>query len=120
MSKNSSNVSNENKQRMLFWPKLVQKWILGTEFWKSNSDSDQSFQDTMCVNFQAKTDIFDFFSPNLPKHEFCGQSFKNVSPDWESASPRYYVYQFLGKTDSFHFRSINLPKNGFRVENPES
>ena len=37
MSKNRYKVSNQNKQGMLFWPKLAQKWILSSEFRKSNS-----------------------------------------------------------------------------------
>ena len=32
MSKNSSKVSNENKQGMLFLTKLAQTWILGSGF----------------------------------------------------------------------------------------
>ena len=37
MTKNSSKVSNENKQGMLFWPRFTQNLILGLEFQKSYS-----------------------------------------------------------------------------------
>ena len=55
--------------------------------------------------------------PNLPKNEFWGQNFKNLSLDSESASLRYYVHQFSDKTDNFDFLGPNLPKNGFWGQN---
>ena len=63
--------------------------------------------------FSDKTNIFEFLSPNLPKNQFSGWNFKNLSLDSESASLSYYVHQFSGKTDSFKFLGPNLPKNGF-------
>ena len=37
--------------------------------------------------FSGKTNNFDFFDPNLPKNEFLGRNFKNLSLDSESAPP---------------------------------
>ena len=62
--------------------------------------------------FLDKTDNFEFLGPNLPKNEFWGQNFKNLSLDLESASLRYYVYPFSDKTENFGFSGLNLLKNG--------
>ena len=37
----------------------------------------------------------------MPQNRFCGRNFKNLSPESESASLRYYVHQFSDKTDNF-------------------
>ena len=63
--------------------------------------------------FSDKMDNFEFLGPNLPKNEFWGQNFKNLSLDSESASLRCYVYQFSDKTDNLEFLDSNLPKNIF-------
>ena len=115
MSKNSSKVSNENKQGMLFWPKPAQNW-----FWGQNLDSEPALPWYHECQFSDKTDNFDFFSPNFPKNELWGQNFKSLSPDSELAPPRYHVCQFSGKIDRFDFFSPNLPKNQFRVENSKN
>ena len=65
MSKNSSKVSNENKQGILLWTKLVQKWILGSEFQKSTPDSESALPR---YQFSGKTDNFEFFAPKLPRN----------------------------------------------------
>ena len=44
----------------------------------------------MC-QFSGKTEKFDFFDPNLPKNGFWGQNFEKLSPDTESAPPKYHV-----------------------------
>ena len=54
-----------------------------------------------------------FFIPNLLKNRFWGRNFENVTPDSESALPRYHVCQFSGKTDNFNFFVPYLPKNEF-------
>ena len=72
----------------------------------------------MC-QFSSKTDNFDFFGPNLPKNGLCGRNFENLSPELESAPPRYHVCQFSGKTDNFDFFGPNLPKKGFWGRNFE-
>ena len=109
MSKNSSKISNENKQEMLFRPKYAQKWILGSTLPRYHE-----------CQFSGKTDIFDFFGPDLPKNEFRGQNFENLSLDLKLAPPRYHFCQFSDKTDSFDFFGQNLPKNRFRLGNSES
>lgn len=42
---------------------------------------------------------------------FSGQNFENVTPDLESAVPRYYICQFSSKTDNFDSLGPNLPEN---------
>ena len=63
----------------------------------------------MC-QFSGKTYNFDFFGPNLPKNEFWGRNFKNLSPDSESAPPRYVMCEFSVKMYSFQFSGLNLGK----------
>ena len=46
----------------------------------------------------------------MPRNEFWGQNFKNVSLDSISAPPIYHVCQFSVKMDSFKFFSISLGK----------
>ena len=60
--------------------------------------------------FGGKSDNLDFFGPNLPKNEFWGRNFKNLSSDLESAPPRYHACQFSGKTKNFEFFGLNLGK----------
>ena len=66
--------------------------------------------------FAAKLDNFDFFGPNLPKNEYWVQNFKNLSPDSESALPRYHAYQFSVKTDNFDFLAQICPKRKLGFE----
>ena len=70
--------------------------------------------------FSDKTDNFEFLERNLPKNEFWGRNFKNLSLDLESTSLRYYEYQFSDKTDNFEFLGPNLPKSGFWDQNFKS
>ena len=63
--------------------------------------------------FSDKMNNLEFVDPNLLKHGFWGQDFKNVSLDSESASLSYYVHQFSDKTDNFKFLGPNLPNNEF-------
>ena len=62
----------------------------------------------MCASFSGKTDNFDFFGPNFPQKGFWGRNFKNLSPDLESALPRYHECQFSVKTGNFKFFSLNI------------
>ena len=86
----------------------------------------------MC-QFSPKLDNFDFFSPNLPKNDFWGWNFKNLSPDSESALLQFQIGFEIQKTNvgirisilentictnfqkwtTFEFLGPNLPKNGF-------
>ena len=61
-------------------------------------------------HFSSKMDNFDFFSPNLPKNRFWRWNFKSLSPYFDSAPPRYYVYQLSVKTNKFEFFGLNLGK----------
>ena len=60
--------------------------------------------------FSDKTENFDFFCPNLPKHGFWERTFKNLSLDSELAPPRYHVSQLSIKMDNFEFFGLNLRK----------
>ena len=74
----------------------------------------------MRTNFQEKQDNFDFFDPNLPKNEFWGGSFKNLSPNLKSALPKYHMCQFSVKTNNFDFFGPILPKKEIRIWNSEN
>ena len=50
-----------------------------------------------CVPIFRQNWHFYFLSPNLPKNEFWGRNFKNLSLDSESTPPKYHVCQFLVK-----------------------
>ena len=63
----------------------------------------------MC-QFSGETDNFNYFSSNLPKNEFWDRNFKNLSPDSESAPPRFLTWQFSVKTDNFEVFGLNLGK----------
>ena len=63
----------------------------------------------MC-QFSGKTGNFDFFRPNSPKNKFWGWNFKNLSPDSESAPPRYHLWQFSVKMKKFEIFGLNLLK----------
>ena len=90
---------------MLFRPKFAKKWILRSEFRKSNS----GLRYHVC-QFSGKTDNFNFFGPNLPKNGLWGWNFENLCPDLKLARPRYDVCQFSSKTDNFEFFGLNLGK----------
>ena len=60
--------------------------------------------------FSDKIDNFEFLRPNLPKNEFLGQNFNNLSLDLEWAPPKYRVCQFSVKMDNFKFFDLNLAK----------
>ena len=63
----------------------------------------------MC-QFSGKKDNFDFSRPKLAKNRFWGRHFKNISPDLESAPPRYRVCRFSVKAENFKFFDLNLGK----------
>ena len=60
--------------------------------------------------FSGKMSNFDFFDPNFPKNGFCGQNFKTLSADSNSALSRDHVRKFLVKMDNFEFFGLNLGK----------
>ena len=62
-------------------------------------------------------DELEVLGVNLPKNEFCGPNFKNVSLDLELAPLRYYPRQFWDNTNNFEFLGPNLPQKGFWVWN---
>ena len=53
---------------------------------------------------------FNFFDTNLLENGFWVRNFEKLSPDPESAAPRYLVCQFSGKKNNFDFLHPNLPK----------
>ena len=67
MFKSSSKVSNENKQGILFWPKLAQKWILVSEFQKSKPRSGISNSKIPCVGIFSQNGQLWIFGLNLGK-----------------------------------------------------
>ena len=65
-----------------------------------------------CVPIFRQNGELWLFRPEFALKWFWGQSFKNLSPDLESASLRYYVYQLSDKRDNVLFLGSNFPKNG--------
>ena len=108
MSKNSSKVSNKNKQEMFFWSKLDQNEFWGRNFANLTPHLESVLPKYHVCQFLCKTDSFDFFSANLPINEFWGQNFKNLSPDPESATPGYHECQFSVKMVNFEFFGPNF------------
>ena len=119
---------SQNEQLWIFRPKFVQKKFRVPNWEKRNVGIRINIVETLCVRIfsrtltflaqscdkldlsckiSGKSDNFDFFGPNLPKNEFWGRNFKNLSPDLESALQRYLVYQFSVKTDNFDFFGPN-------------
>ena len=81
--------------------KFAQEWILGSKFQKSKSGFGISILDILRTPIFRQNDKFEFLGPNLPKNEFWGQNFKNLSLDSESTPPIYQVCQFLVKMNNF-------------------
>ena len=61
----------------------------------------------MGANFQAKQTLFTFSAQICPKID---SEFQKLSPNSESAPPRYHVFKFSVKTDNFEFFGLNLGK----------
>ena len=113
MSKNSSEVLDENKQGILnifFGPNLPKNGFWGRHFEILTPDSESALPRYHMCQFSDKKDNFDFFGPNLPKNELWGQNFENLSPNSELAPPRYRVCQFSVKTVNFEFFGLILGK----------
>ena len=59
---------------------------------------------------------FDYFGPNLPKNGFWERNFENLSPDLESAPPRYHVCHFQAERTTLTFLAQICPKTDFEAE----
>ena len=88
----------------------IPKMDLGLEVEKTNVGTRISILNISVCQFSVKMGNFDFFGPNLPKNEFWSRNFKNLSPDSESAPPRYHECQFSVKMDDFELFDLNLGK----------
>ena len=51
--------------------------------------------------FSDKTNNFESLDPNLPKNGFWGQNFKTLSPDLESAFPRFHCVPVFRQNGQF-------------------
>ena len=91
-----------------FFGQNLPKNGLGFEILKTSAWIKISILEKPCVPIFRQTDNFNFFVLNLPKNGFWGWNFKNLSPDSESASPRYHVCQFSVKMDNFEFFGLYL------------
>ena len=56
------------------------------------------------------------FGPNFPRNGFWGRNFEILTPDSESAIPKYHVCQLSGKTDNFDFLAQICQKMNFGVK----
>ena len=98
---------------MTFWAQICPKMDFGVKILKIKSGFRISILKLLCVPIFRHKGNLKFLGPNLPKNQFWGQNFKNLSLDSESGSLRYYEHQFSENTDNFEFLGPNLSKNGF-------
>ena len=101
--------------QLTFLAKILPKMDLGLKIQKTNVGIRMRSSRYRTCQFSGKTANFDFFDPNLPKNEFWGRNFKNLSPDLEFALPRYHVCQFSVKRDNFDIFDPILPKKEIRI-----
>ena len=101
------------KQLWIVVPKFAAKVFLGLEFQKSKFwFGISNLQILGAPIFRQRKQLW-IFGLNLPKNGIGDSNIKNLSPDLESASLKYYVHQFWDKTNNFEFFGLDLPKTGF-------
>ena len=79
MPKNSSNVSNKNKQRMLFWNKFTRKWILKSVIYLVYYKSViylRYIDDIFMVWIKSKSELRHFMNEINQKHQSIKFDFK--------------------------------------------
>ena len=74
---------------LTFLAQICSKRKLGFEIHKTNVGIRINTLRYQVYQFSDKTGNFEFLGPNLPKNEFWGRNFKNLSLDSESGSLRY-------------------------------
>ena len=94
-------IFRQNENLWLFLTQICPKVDLGLKILDTNLGIRINMLEILCVPIFR--DNFDFFGPNLPKNGFLGRNFKNLSPDLESACPRYHACQFSGKWTTLNF-----------------
>ena len=77
---------------------------LGLEIQKANVGIRISILEIPCVP------IFRQNGQNLLKNGLWGRTLKDLSPDSDSATPRYHVCQFSVEMENFEFFGLNLGK----------
>ena len=82
---------------LTFLAQICPKRKVGFEIHKTNVGIRINTLRHQVYQFSDKMGNFEILGPNLPKNEFWGQNFKNLSLDSESASLRYCVHQFSDK-----------------------
>ena len=68
-----------------------------------------------CVPIFRQNGQLFLFGPNLPKKEIWCRNFEKLSPDTESAPPRYHCANFQAKRTTFTFSAQICPKKDFGV-----
>ena len=76
---------------------------------------NELLQDTLCANFQAKRTTFSFWTKFAEKRNLMCRNFEKLSPDTESAPPRYHCANFQAKRTTFTFSAQICPKKNFGV-----
>ena len=87
-------------RQLAFLEQICPKRNLNLEIHKNNVGIRISILEIPCVPIFRQNEQI---CPNLPKNQFRGQNFKNLSLDSESASLRHNVHQFSDKMDNFEF-----------------
>ena len=91
--------SFQSKQRA-FSAQIYPKMDFGLEIQEINVGIRISILEIPCVPIFRQSGQLWFFWPKFALNGFCGQNFKNKSPDSESEPPRYHVCQFSVKMNN--------------------
>ena len=83
---------------------------LGFEIQKTNVGIRISIFQTPCVPIFRQNEQLWLFWPKFTQKWILGPEFQNLSPNLESAPPRYVMCQFSVKMYSFQFSGLNLGK----------
>ena len=65
---------------------------------------------TSSFKIPAPPRYFDIFKLKFAQNGFWGWNFEDLTPDSESASPRYHMRHFSDKLDNFKFLGLSLKK----------
>ena len=103
-------IVRQNEQLWLFRPKFAQKWILGSEFWKTKSGCRISSSKISCVLIFRQNGQLLLFWPKFAQKRILGLKFRNSKPGfWISTSNIPWVQIFRQNGQLWIF-GLNLGK----------
>ena len=96
---------------LTFSAQIFPQMDLGLEVQKTNVGIRINILQIPCVSiFRQNGQLWPFRPKFTQENGFWGQNFKNLSPDSESAPPRYRMSQFSVKMNYLEFFGLNLGK----------